>query len=43
MARLPLSLALSDNPNTRPLIDGAVKAEHEKWGPIVAKLWLKEE
>ncbi len=27
MARLPLSIALSDNPNTRPLIDGAVKAE----------------
>src|SRR5712664_927808 len=27
MARLPLSRALSDNPNTRPLIDGAVKAE----------------
>jgi 4,5-dihydroxyphthalate decarboxylase len=25
--RLPLSIALSDNPNTRPLIDGAVKAE----------------
>ena len=20
-----------------------MKAEHEKWGPIVAKLWLKEE
>src|SRR5713101_344601 len=27
MARLPLSLALSDNPNTRPLIDGPVQAE----------------
>jgi 4,5-dihydroxyphthalate decarboxylase len=26
MARLPLSIALSDNPNTRPLIDGAVMA-----------------
>jgi 4,5-dihydroxyphthalate decarboxylase len=25
--RLPLSIALSDNPNTRPLIDGAVQAE----------------
>jgi 4,5-dihydroxyphthalate decarboxylase len=25
--RLPLSIALSDNPNTRPLIDGAVAAE----------------
>jgi 4,5-dihydroxyphthalate decarboxylase len=27
MARLALSIALSDNPNTRPLIDGTVKAE----------------
>jgi 4,5-dihydroxyphthalate decarboxylase len=27
VARLPLSIALSDNPNTRPLIDGAVAAE----------------
>src|SRR5258708_15112020 len=27
MARLPLSMALSNNPNTRPLIDGAVEAE----------------
>ena len=27
MARLPLSIALSNNPNTRPLIDGAVEAE----------------
>jgi 4,5-dihydroxyphthalate decarboxylase len=25
--RLPLSIALSDNPNTRPLIDGIVSAE----------------
>lgn len=27
MARLPLSIALSDNPNTRPLINGVVAAE----------------
>jgi 4,5-dihydroxyphthalate decarboxylase len=27
MTRLPLSIALSNNPNTRPLIDGAVTAE----------------
>jgi 4,5-dihydroxyphthalate decarboxylase len=27
VARLPLSIALSNNPNTRPLIDGAVAAE----------------
>src|SRR5712692_2703838 len=27
MAGLSLSIALSDNPNTRPLIDGAVKAQ----------------
>src|SRR5215510_5031816 len=35
MARLPVSIALSDNPNTRPLIDGAVEAEAIELTPTV--------
>jgi 4,5-dihydroxyphthalate decarboxylase len=34
-SRLPLSIALSDNPNTRPLIDGEVAPEGIALTPTV--------